>query len=542
MPFDFFGLGQQVPQQNQNEPQQDGPLHQNENQNLGQQEMGQNLQQQLNQWDPWPAWPEQIMVQQHPQQGFNLNVPAQGHLVVDMDMDLNLDPLEVIINPVDPPNNNGVMDLNELIQEIEQHIPQQQQHMQGIQALQVQNAMEPIQVQGFPIPPLPDVLGEEIPFEQLFGIEEEMNNQLGHQGHQEDLQLHHLNQLGGQGNAQPMPDIPNIGVMLELPIQNENPMMEMAYDQQADQQGGQNAENAENLQNIALEAAPLINNHINLEHENAAHDHGQHMQVGFVLTQNEVNGPSHQHWENLWDKAKQAEPTKPWTPWPISAPGNVPAQVPLSWAKFFTAMLLSPTNFLWAKELIHSNILNYFDDPYGFVATTVPSKCPANTSSCVLSEISDHPEDSNLRMGEKEGQEKFKAIPGKSTPKKRGLKVLSDTEVRRSDRFKGKNNGFKSSICSDRRCFSCSPSPPTMSTKLIKKLGVELCKMDQGSLSEEALLKKKKRATAVGKGKQLSEQEREYAEKGSPREVIRTSMSPKKKGEMSPRKKGEMED
>jgi len=87
-------------------------------QNLGQQEMGQNLQQQLNQWDPWP---EQIMAQQQPQQGFNLNDPAQGPLVVGMDMDLNLDPLEVIINPVDPPNNNGIMELNELIQEIGAH-------------------------------------------------------------------------------------------------------------------------------------------------------------------------------------------------------------------------------------------------------------------------------------------------------------------------------------------------------------------------------------------------------------------------------------
>jgi len=112
-----------------------------------------------------------------------------------------------------------------------------------------------------------------------------------------------LAQLGEQGNAQPMPEIPNIGVMLQLPIQNENPMMDMAYNQQANQQGGQNAENAEpileNLQNIAPEAAPLINNHINLEHENAAHDHGQHMQVGFVLTQNDINGPAHQLWENL---------------------------------------------------------------------------------------------------------------------------------------------------------------------------------------------------------------------------------------------------
>jgi len=79
---------------------------------------------------------------------------------------------------------------------------------------------------------------------------------------------------------------------------------------------------------------------------------------------------------------------------------------------------------------------------------------------------------------------------------------LSDKDVRRSERFKNKNNGFKSSTCSDRRCISYSPSPPILSSKLIKNLGVEFCKKDPDSLSDEALQKKKRSPIATSQGKE----------------------------------------
>lgn len=42
-----------------------------------------------------------------------------------------------------------------------------------------------------------------------------------------------------------------------------------------------------------------------------------------------------------------------------------------------------------------------------------------------------------------------------------------------------------------------------MSVKLIKTLGVQFCKMDPASLSDEALLKKKRKVTAIGDGGNL---------------------------------------
>jgi hypothetical protein len=66
-------------------------------------------------------------------------------------------------------------------------------------------------------------------------------------------------------------------------------------------------------------------------------------------------------------------------------------------------------------------------------------------------------------VAKKEGQtdvqaEMVMAKNAKATPKKRGLTPLSEKDVR-SERFKNKNNGFKSSSCSNKRCICCSPSP-----------------------------------------------------------------------------------
>lgn len=67
---------------------------------------------------------------------------------------------------------------------------------------------------------------------------------------------------------------------------------------------------------------------------------------------------------------------------------NVPQfLVPKDWAKFFTALLLSPKYFEKAKDFLHSKaFLNCFDDDssVGFV---VPDKCLAKKApSCILAD------------------------------------------------------------------------------------------------------------------------------------------------------------
>lgn len=74
-----------------------------------------------------------------------------------------------------------------------------------------------------------------------------------------------------------------------------------------------------------------------------------------------------------------------------------------------------------------------------------------------------------------------------------------DNEVRQSPRLERNNKGSKPSGCSEKKCLACSPSPPTLSTKAIKKLGLQFCEMDPQSPEDKVLKKKKKTSLVVKK-------------------------------------------
>lgn len=127
MPFDFFGLGQQV---NGNGNQEDDD--QNQVAGLFGQD-GQNQQQEQhherdqNVWDPWPAefLPQQPMqIDVAPALGQNLNeLPAAENPAIDLNqpaLDLDLHP--VIANP-EVPLNQDLIDINDIhVNMFEQHL------------------------------------------------------------------------------------------------------------------------------------------------------------------------------------------------------------------------------------------------------------------------------------------------------------------------------------------------------------------------------------------------------------------------------------
>jgi hypothetical protein len=88
-----------------------------------------------------------------------------------VEIDLNLDPLEAIINHVHPPVGNDFIDLNDFIEEVEENIPQQQATPQNHEhenpnLIQVDvEVNQPMEVEGFPVPPLQDLLGDDIPLD-----------------------------------------------------------------------------------------------------------------------------------------------------------------------------------------------------------------------------------------------------------------------------------------------------------------------------------------------------------------------------------------
>jgi hypothetical protein len=74
-----------------------------------------------------------------------------------------------------------------------------------------------------------------------------------------------------------------------------------------------------------------------------------------------------------------------------------------------------------------------------------------------------------------------------------------DIEVRRSERLKMINKGFKNSSCPGKNCFCSNIAPPTLSQKVIRSLGKDLCKIPPKNLSDEALKMKPlaKKSTAA---------------------------------------------
>jgi altronate dehydratase len=102
-------------------------------------------------------------------------------------------------------------------------------------------------------------------------------------------------------------------------------------------------------------------------------------------------------------------------------------------------------------------------------------------------------------------------------PKKRHAKRVApvvESEVRRSPRLKEVCNNFKSNACLNRKCLSCNPDPPILSFKVIKKIGVDFCKVDKELLSEEALLTKRKKQKPVTKEKMNEVEELENGIQG----------------------------
>ena len=60
-------------------------------------------------------------------------------------------------------------------------------------------------------------------------------------------------------------------------------------------------------------------------------------------------------------------------------------------------------------------------------------------------------------------------------------------------------NGFKDSSCNRKNCLGCTVKPPSLSPSVIRNLGATFCNMDEETVIEAALLKKKLVATPGGK-------------------------------------------
>jgi hypothetical protein len=91
------------------------------------------------------------------------------------------------------------------------------------------------------------------------------------------------------------------------------------------------------------------------------------------------------------------------------------------------------------------------------------------------------------------GGDHNKSPQGKKRARKGKMQSpVVDSEVRRSNRVKGRTNGFKPSGCKVTNCLGCNLDPPTISLEALQAIRTKMCQINAEELDEANLTKKKK--------------------------------------------------
>jgi hypothetical protein len=222
----------------------------------------------------------------------------------------------------------------------------------------------------------------------------------------------------------------------------------------------------------------------------------------FHLPDPHLAGSKVASWPNLmFEEKKSPKVTLPpdvfrlWAQFfsPVGCPAQV-VDIPADWASFFTVMLLSPSNFDWAKSFLASTVWNLFlitAKPKALMSFSIPAKCPENASVLCqgLVQAAENAPGQHtmleLQLEEEGTMSQIKKLKGKS------VGPLVETEARRSPRLCSRNLGFKQSSCTSKNCLACCAVPPSIPKKLMKTVGEDLCKIKPGKIEEEDLIVRK---------------------------------------------------
>jgi hypothetical protein len=213
----------------------------------------------------------------------------------------------------------------------------------------------------------------------------------------------------------------------------------------------------------------------------------QYLQVGMMLLPDNIDlDPGLESQSMLYSSQQRADGVRLWAKHfaPLGMMSGI--QIPNSWVDFFNIVLLNSQRFEWAKSLLTSGAWELVLKDKESEATLtfyLPQKCLSKEfpfCSGADSKIEPKPmalEDEVTPLS----AQKMKPCSASSSSipvKKRSSKApLVVSEVRRSDRLKVKSKGYKGKSCKTNSCYCCSTSPPTLSTRLIKNLGREVCKI-----------------------------------------------------------------
>lgn len=526
-PFDFFGLGQPGAGPNQN---LDDPVEENAEQFQIQALQAQaGIHEQANDNEGWALWPEIPEQQVNPVIILILEPEQEEEVVIDLNLpgqQADDDPMEVVVNPPHP-----VV-----------HTPPQEDFLELNDFADAQNVVIPVNIA--------DAQNAEIPDDDQI-VEEAVNPQINQHGLQMDLNLladeQALLELADQDMQQLQED------NLEAQV-NHLPIDDLALQHfQAADEVVHDLNNGVHIDDIDLDALvgpgepgfPAANHfqfgnlgiHQALEGIHQALEGGQgpnqqlqnvvqdpelfndqdnHMNVGIALIRGQDADP-------VWvERARTAETIRLWANFfATGTQSSLHIHMPAQWANFFTVMLLSPDFFSWAKDFLASKAVSLLSNEAGFIDFFIPQKCPKH----IL--CSSH-SDSNTDVGRKDGKEvdfnprlleELAPKPLETAPTdvkgKKAIPVV-DTGLRRSPRIKQVSAGFKRDGCPDKRCTTCTPDPPILSTQVIRKLGTHFLQLDEEDLSDEALHVKKESSGPIGtkKGSQSRKRKNNEADPG----------------------------
>ena len=176
--------------------------------------------------------------------------------------------------------------------------------------------------------------------------------------------------------------------------------------------------------------------------------------------------------------------------------------IPVSWFNFIVHLLLSPDKFAWTVNMLKSGMWELFtavenmDQAFLF---HIPDKCPTSHAPIcqAMEEGTQVKGKENIgvaaNMQDVESQALLQPFGQDNLRKRRSGKTpLVETEVRRSDRIKKDNAGYKRNSCSNNNCLPCNVVPPIIQKSVVKNLTASFCKVAEREL-EDKLAKKPRR-------------------------------------------------
>lgn len=257
----------------------------------------------------------------------------------------------------------------------------------------------------------------------------------------------------------------------------------------------------------------------------------QIMHLGFVEICSPNIDPVFEHMAPTGSSSKNsdlpADLYRFWAKYFAPRTDSLPVSLSPDWAAFFTAALMNPGSFAWAKSFLASPAWALLaNSPAAKLPFALPAACPVKEShSCLSGNVektisvveelmtADSTEDEPALQNEVASPtSEFAVDLNKVSPstgpwaksllrKARKLKITEDDpSIRRSARQRDQNKGFKHKSCQDRHCLICEAPPPNISPSIIRNLGATFCDIDPNQLTDAALAKKKKVSTP-GKGK-----------------------------------------